>query len=509
MTRNSGQIKLYEYEGFGGNTYDSRHLSNFYNYGKPYNFGQKMAKMFSASTRFNNKVLTSLTMAKGNYHEIDNDIYTWTLPGDDVKILMITDFLESGNTRIGYGNQTFKFALAEGWLSEPDVVMLDDNEVVLEIIGYPVQVGQNWHYEARLQDGNPASFVDSTWLQIGSTVTKISTSVGTELNYKFGTDQYGSQMELQCQVGAYAEKFSISDKVVRKELQAKKSGNKMKMEATGGYSFDLYRDGKVIPKGGFITEAELRLGDRIELDRDLAMEFGKASTRTDSHGFVIKRTAPGFRQLVKDGHVFYHNGSLKVKDIEDFLMSIFLRTKDESQREIIFSTGSAGKALLHDIIADSASAFLTVDSNFIQKDKSGMRNTDLQYGAQFTRYIAKNGVAFSVVVDPRKDDDFYCKRKDPDNPIYPIDSYRMDIYDFGRSEASEAKGGANMSMIVEAGVESYAWACGMVDPVTGVVNDGSKVSSLDKGVTCVREMSGSLCIWDTSRVGSIIFDPQY
>lgn len=510
---NNGQIRLTEYEGFGGTSYDSRHLSNFFNYGAPYNFGQKMARMFSASTMFNNKTLTNLTMARGNYYEISNDIYTWTLPGDDVKSLTITEFLESGNARPGYGGQTLKFALGEGWLQEPEVVLLDDNDVVLEIIGVPIQVGQNFHYEARLQDGNPASFVDPSLLAIGSTVTSISTSITTELNNKYGGDQYGSQTELQCQIGAFGRKFAVSDKVIRKELSAKNgkvSLNGRDPKYLSGYSFDLYREGKVIKQGGFITEAELRLLDRVEMDRENSMQFGKASTINDpDNSWVLKRTAPGWRQLVKDGHTFYHNGSLKPKDIEDFLMSIFLRTKDEANREIVISTGTAGKALLHNLIADEASAYLTVDTNFIRKDPTSKRSTDLSYGAQFTRYQGINGVAFSVVVDPMKDDDFYCKKKDPSNPLYTIDSYRMDIYDFGRSDASEAKGGANMAMIVEAGVESYAWACGMVDPKTGVVNSGGKVSSLDKGCTCVRELSGSLCVWDTSRIGSIIFDPQY
>ena len=85
-TKNS-QIKMYEHRGFGGNSWDSRHLTNFFNYDKPYNFGMQVTKMFSSSDRFDEKVLSSLTMGVGNYHVIDRDIYCWALAGDDEKVL--------------------------------------------------------------------------------------------------------------------------------------------------------------------------------------------------------------------------------------------------------------------------------------------------------------------------------------------------------------------------------------------------------------------------------------
>lgn len=503
--RDNGQILLQEYGGFGGKSFDSNHLTNFYNYDKPHDFGVMVSKIFTSNDRFSPKPLTSLTNAVGNFKVIQGAIYKWQLVGDDERLFTVKSFLESGNARPGWGNQRFRIALDEGWLREPDVISPEDNRYVLEIKGNPVQVGSYWEYEVELQGSDPNAFIDPSQLQIGKTFIKVATSVGTEMNPLYGTGQWGSALELQSQIGAFAEEFNVTDRVVREEIRARRNGDNTKHFS--GLVFRVRKDGKDVPGGGFMTFMEGDLLDRLEWSREYLMTFGKVGTKTDVTGKYIRRTAPGFRELVKDGHEYYHNGSLTAQQLEDFFMGIFLTRKDENDRDIVLDTGTLGSRMIDQLLSDEASAFLTVDTNYIRQMKGG-ENWELEYGAQFKHFVAKNGIKVRFVLNPMKDDPKFCRRMHPDNPIFTIDSARMDIYDFGSSASSGAPQASNISMIKEDLVDEYYWVAGCVDPKSGVVNTGATVSSAQKGVICRRATTGSLCVWDTSRIGSIIYEPE-
>lgn len=500
-----GQIMLSEYKNWGGSSYDSRHYADAFRHDRPYDFGVQVSKMFSASNRFNDKVLTSLTMASGNFKEIPNDVFRWTLAGDDEVPFYITELLEGSNPRPGYGKATFRIALNHGFLQEPDVLQFEDNRLpLLEIVGTGQQVGNSTYYTVQLQTSDPNEWVPVSELAVGKRLIKASTSISTEMNDKWGTDAYGSMLDLEAQIGAFGEMFEVTDKVIRKEIQAKASQGKKDVFSTG-YAFDVRQGDKIIPRGAFITMAEARLLNRVEMDREMSMVFGTSSTRTDSTGRYTRRTGAGYRQLVKDGHILYHNGGLNAAQLESYFHGIFLQRRDGEDRHIVISTGEAGMRLLHQIVSDEYNSFLTVDSSFLSKVPGIGGNRGLSYGAQFMEFQAINGIRITWMHNPMLDNHKYCGRVHPEDPRFTVDSYRMDIFDFGTAD-----GGAesNMSMVVESGVESYAYTCGIYDPYTGAEKSGGKVASFEKGVKFEREISGGLLVWDTSRIGSIIFEPE-
>ena len=506
MVRNSGQIELSLYEGFGGNSYDSHHYADAFRADRPYDFGMQVSKLFSSCNIYNDKVLTQLTMASGNFKAIDSDVYKWTLAGDDKVAFYVVDEIEDFTTLTtpGKGNSEFRIVLDKGWLEQPDVIQLEDNRYpFLEIQGTGQQHGQGWVYIVSLQSSDPTDFVDPALVSIGARVVHAGTSIATEMNDIYGTDQYSSQMDLECQIGAFARKFEVTDKVVRKEIAARKREGKRDMFSSG-YAFDIRQGGKVIPRGAFITMAEARLMNAIEMDRELAMTFGKASTKMDITGRYIKRTGPGFRELVKDGHILYHNGSLTPSMLEDFLHNIFLQRIPSESRDIVLDTGEGGMRLFHQILASEANSFLTLDTIRMQQVPGIGGNRGISYGAQFVEFHAINGIRVRLKYNPMKDNHDYCFRKHPDNPLYTVDSFRFDIYDFGSSDGEN-----NMQMVLEDNVESYSYTRGMIDPKTGPIKDGSLVPSFNKGIAFEREMSGGLWVKDTSRIGSIVFEPEY
>ena len=199
---------------------------------------------------------------------------------------------------------------------------------------------------------------------------------------------------------------------------------------------------------------------------------------------------------------------LTLEQLENYFMSIFLTRVDEGNRKIVVSTGSLGHKIFDQLISEEVSQFLTLDRYYVQPMAGGSGSNDLQYGYQFKKFISKNGLEVSLQSNPMLDDPFYCPRRYPNNPIYTVDSARMDIMDFGAAGSSMAPGASNMSMLKEAGVDSYYLVGGVVDPQQGVVTDGSFRQNPMKEVIFRREKSAGLQVWDTSRIGSIILEPN-
>lgn len=510
MTRNS-QLELTRYTGFGGKSYDSVHYANAFRLEAPHHFGMQVARLFTAMNRYDDKILTNLTYAAGKTEIAYSDVYKWTIAGDSYVDFTVVDFVESGNSKPGLGRSTFRIVLDKNWLMEPDIIMGEDNTYgLIELIGTPIPYNNGFIYTCRLQTDDPNAWIDPAQFQIGMTFIKASTSIVTEMNNKRGTDQYSSMMDLQSQIGAFGEEFSITDKLVRMELSAVKRGQdlnnivSLNNRTSEGYAFAIRQGDKVIPRGAFITMAEARLLERVDMDAEVAMMFGSKSVTIDDTTGRVKKTAPGLRELQKDGHVFTHNGSLTAKTLEDYLYSIFIHRMDMKDRKIKILTGEGGIRLFDQILSEEASAFLTLDTNFIKPTSSPYSSNALQFGSQFTKFIAKNGVEVELIYSPLHDNRMYCKRRHPDNPIYTVDSFRMDILDFGMNEGTD-----NICAISEWGVDMYAYVSNLVDPKTGVINSGAKVSSLDKGITMAREISRSLWVKDTSRIGAIVYDPEY
>lgn len=509
---NGGRIQLQEQRGFGGKHFNTVAMAELFNYDRPHDFGVMVSKIFTASDKFGYKAITDMTEASGNVYEITGSLYRWTLYGDDYRYLRVISNLEASNTRPGINGQEFKVGLSEGWHEEPDVLMPENNEYLLEVVGKPINRGNYWEYTLRLQSSDPNAFLPAEELYEGREWRAVSTSVATEENEIFGTTQFGTQLELQSQIGAYAREFSLTDRMIREQIEKTKTSQQIKQanSVMGGYAFQLFdsMSGKPIDKQGFMTYMEAKLMNELEMDCEVMMYFGKASTRSDATGKYIKRTGPGFRELVKDGHEWIHNGSITLEQLENYFISIFLTRVDEGEREITVSTGTLGHRIFDQLISEEVSGFLTLDRYYVNQMADGSGRNDLEYGYQFKRFIAKNGVVVNLQSNPLLDDRYYCPRRYPNNNIYSVDSARMDIMDFGGNSNSMAPGQSNMAMIKEAGVDSYYVVGGAVDPRSGVVTDGSFIRNGQKSVFFRREKSGSLCVWDTSRIGSIILEPN-
>lgn len=520
------QLKVTEYKGFGGSFYDSVAHSALYRDDNPYEFGVMTARLFSSTNNLGltNKKWNYLTMAQGNYYVIPGgrNEYTWSVVGDADIDFRFTELLVGASDQNGKNGTTFAIAIDRNWVKAPVVLKTeDDNAPLLEIVSGPEALGaHSFRYEVRLVDSNPNMWVSSDLFTPGRTVVRVSTTVANEENGKYGTDQYSSMEKLRGVVGQYANEVNFTDRFIRMELSAAKTGTPNRDTYTN-FDGEKYRDAfsrghiyqaslknkhtnDMIERGMFIPEAERRLLERTEMDREMMCEFGRLSISTDQDSKRIKKVAPGWRQLVRDGQYMPHGGDFTLAQLYDFLHQVFYRRRGFLNREPMLIGGTGAITYLSTLIASQVPIAQTLEPGFALRDNdtpTGVHKYEKEWGFQFTKIRLPMGITVSIMYDPRKDDDTIFKTKAPGSYL-PLESFQIDILDFGKTEdAAENSNGKNITMVMEDNIDYYFSVANAIDWKNGVVKSGANVYKFGKTLSIYREMSGSLAVWDSSAIG--------
>lgn len=490
MATTRSQFIIKHNAGFGGQNLDSTYLGAAYETGKPHVFMDTLMKIYSSKSRFfTGKPLLGMTGAKPyGTKEIDTEIYRWYLQGAEEKCARVLENLESGNTVPGINHTTFRIKLDLDYFARPDVLMGEDNDFPIKVLEGPMQEGAGYVYVVRLIGDDPSIFFPSYLLEPGREFSKVWTQVPSEANDEFGTQQVPNSFQLESQVSAFAQKFTVTDKAWRDQ---------------GRIDVDfLYTDprtGKEQKITKFLPMFEAKMHDELYMSMEAQLWFGKKETKAGRNGYWEK-SGPGLREQMRDGWIEYYNGPLTVERLKNYLMSIFFSREDEQNRKVVAMTGTLGALMFHDMLAAESASFLTVDTHFTQMLSKNPRH--LSFGAQFTHYQGPEGIEVTLVKNPIYDSRKYSKRMHPQYPEFPIDSMRMTFLDLGTS-------GTDNNIMMLRVKDTYRWGylAGTHGP-TGPVKGGS-VSALKAGYEMFTEGTAGVMIKDVTRCGELIYDYEY
>jgi hypothetical protein len=486
MATARSQFKIKQWEGFGGNFVDSQYLAASYDTAKPYVFENTLAKIFTSSDRFTGKPLLGMTAAKGNIKEIDNEVYRWYLQGAEEKCARVIENLEINNPTAGIGRTTFRVKLDLDYFMSPDVLMGEDPDYSLQILEGPIQDGTGYIYTVRIQTDDNTKFFPAELMQPGKEFSKVWTTVSSEFNEEFGTQQYNSSFQLESQVSAFAQKFTLTDKALRQQGR---------ISVDFGYTDPMTGKMKKVTK--FLPMAEAKMHNELYQSMEAQYTYGERSTYEGNNKRYWKKTGPGIRQILRDGHREVYSGTLTEQRLIDYLMDIFFSRVDEGDRKVTVMTGTMGSIMFHDMLAASSRAFLQIDTHWTTKLSENPRH--LSYGAQFTHYQGPEGIEVTLIKNPMYDSTKYCKRMHPDYPGRPIDSWRMTFLDFGSTD-----GEANIQMLKVKDTYRYGYQSGTVGPMGPV--QGGDVNALIAGCTWFTEGTGGVWMKDPTKGGELILD---
>lgn len=475
-----------------GNFVDSQYLGNAYDAGKPHVFEGTLARVYSAQTRFfTGKSLIGMTGAKsGGVKEIPEEIYRWTLQGAQEKSARLVENIEAGNATPGINGQVFRIKLDLDYYAKPDVLFGEDNEYPLAIQAGPFQEGSGYIYHVKIQGDDPTVFFPPELLSVGREFDKVWTSVQSEYNRWWGTQQAPNSFKLENQVGFFAQKLTVTDKAMRNEGRL-------------GVEF-LYTDprtSKTRKISSFMPMYEARMHDELHMGMEAALTYGKKQTIESDSGYWIK-TGPGLQEQLKSSWREFYNGPLTTTRIRDYLMSIFFAREDFENRQTTGMSATLGSLMLHDALAAEASSFLTVDNHFTTNTGIVNGTPHLAFGAQYTRYRGPNGITFDLVMNPIYDNRKFNKRVHPQFPDIPIESARITFLNLGSSGSEN-----NIMMLKVKDSFTHGVKLGTHGP-NGPVQGGT-VSELVAGYDIFTSGSAGLWMKDPSKHGELIFDDQF
>lgn len=473
-------------EGFGGNFVDSDYLGASFDSAKPHVFENMMGVIYSSASRFFPiKPLLAMTGGRGNYMEIDTEIYRWKLQGAEERTAISLENLEEPNNAPGLNGTTFRIKLDVDFYHYPDVLFSEDNTVPLAIVDGPIADGAGYVYTVRIQSDNPAAFLDKKYLDPGRQFNKVWTTVPSEANRWYGTMQAPSTFMLENQVGFFAQGIEVTDKALRED----------------GRLLISFIDEQGNKVNKFIPYYEAKMQNELYRSIEVQLMYGKKSTQPGPDKYWQK-TGPGLREQLSASWVDTYTGPLTAAMLQDYLMNIFFARQDEDERGITAMTGTLGSILFHNAMVALANGFLTVDSHWIQKTQNPASSVPgLAVGAQFVEYRGPAGIILKLTRNPMYDSTLYCKRFHPQYPNMPVDSARLTFLDFGMSSGQQ-----NIQLLRVKNSFTYGVVMGMVGP--NGPNRSGNVSSLkhsyEVGIT------GSAGIWvkDITRCGELIFDYQ-
>lgn len=285
----SSSLVIKKLEGFGGNFLDSQYLGAAFETGKPEMMEGALMRIYSSRSQFmTTKPLLGMTGAKNvGTKEISTEMIRWRLAGAEAKFATILENLEDSNTTPGLNNTSFRIKLDLDYFQHPDVLFGPDNEYPLAIQEGPIPDGTGSIYVVKIQGDNPTVYMPPAYMEPGTEYSKVWTSVPSEYNEWFGTQQSPNSFMLESQLGFFAQAIHVTDKALREE---------------GRLAFDFsYTDanGNTKTSKNFMPFYENRMRDEFYKSMDVQLMYGKKQTQPGKDKYWINILVPSRRKTCR------------------------------------------------------------------------------------------------------------------------------------------------------------------------------------------------------------------
>lgn len=441
----------------------------------------------------------------------------WSLSLAGVPRGRVVDIDPNLGTYPGQAGTRFRIALNRGDYHEPILLKTETTLAPrLRIIGYPYTEAPDKHwYEVEIQDGDMSAYCPVEDLQIGKTVKDNSTSVSDEMNQKYAGIEFGSTSDYAAQISYFGRKFEVTDRFIRLELDARQKG-----QASGGTTAksgfgtvaltsvvaQQYATGEkgltkdnILKRGTFLSNIELMLRDRLNMDREMDMYDGRTQTSTDPDTDYQRSNGAGWFYAAQEGNYDEHDRvNITLQDIVGKIQALKFNVDSPDGDVVEIETGTGGMMLINQLIGIEAAGLpFTLSTNyFIDKASSNFTNDGLAMGYQFVEY-RQFGRVYRFVWNPNKDNIDTYPDVDPETGI-PKESYSFDV--FSLTESKDALGNKkNMGLAHEPGAYEWFTVSNVYNFATGSIKDGSNAYDDRKEAYVRMAMNGSMIIFDLSK----------
>lgn len=365
---------------------DGSHIQRYFGTNDVALVSTNFAQIFSASDRYNGKLLLGMTEAAGRKKEIMADKFRWTLSGGNTEYPRITKVVCT-DPKPGLNNSTFDIIVDKPYFNVSDVIIPEDNRARCLVVtpdGSASRVirpesGYGYRYTIKLVSDDPGKFLDPRYISIGHEWSGVGSMVADESNQDRGGFHFYSVFESQGQVGQHAVGYSLTDKACRKIKFAKQQGDRTcDVYTEGGNAVDYAKittalwvqdeqNNSVKPTFSWMSAFDAEMLNRLYQVVENTLMYGQQSSNNYSpEGFQIL-SASGLREQLESGHTLPHNGTLDLPTLENWFDSIMLHRISEENSNIVLSCGYEFRRLFDKMIKEEAKSFTTIDTLYIRK----------------------------------------------------------------------------------------------------------------------------------------------
>lgn len=435
------------------------------------------------------------------YFDTDDD-YTWKLIGSHERNIPLVEAryqgstVGSGDSGIGAGGTEFELVFGERVFSDAHMLVGEKNEHYQMLVkSEPQAEGTYWVYTVELMAG-AINGMPGSELVGGKRFSKDFSPVSDHLSSKGGDVWFSSPIELR-------NHFSSI------RMQTKVPGAMVDSRVIMPFVIKDPKTGKNVQLSTWMQYLEWEFEYQFAQEKNKLIYFGRSNRdeqgryfNKSREGFEIKQGA-GIREQMEISNTVYYN-AFSIKLVEDMLSELSEGKLSMDQRHFVLRTGERGaiqfhKSVMQEISGWQSLGFDNTGTNRIQKTSSPLHSNAYSAGAQFTEWLAPNGIKVSLQVDAMYDDKIRNKILHEDGGV--AESYRYDILDIGTVE-----GEANIQICRVKGQEDVRkYVEGLRNPFTGAANTNLFASNGVDASEYIRAAFGiGAIVRDPSRTASLI-----
>jgi hypothetical protein len=445
---NVNGLQLYQGKKFAGLT-DSNQLANAF-LTEPEMVNNTLSFVFG--WKYKNP-LSMFTGGLGRTKTIGNREYQWKLIGDLERPIAVVRTLGDGGSTPGLYGQPFRVVLAEKEFVSGEILIPDNRDFSVIVIGDAVQDGDGFIYTFKLINPDQAAFMPPALLAAGKEFSK-DYSAFEEGSSRSGTTTYGTPFELRNHLTTQRKSREITG-----SAQTDVMAVVMKDPESGKTSY-LWTD---VQEWTFLGQWYR------ELDRSLMYSTHNTGINgtTDLKGETGRPVyiGAGLRQQISPSNKRFYT-DLTENSIREFMLDLTYNVKGDGDAKFVAMAGWGFMDLFDRAMKKSVAAWTLVDSKFVTG--SGQ---DLTLGGQFKTYKGINGIEMTVVHQPLYDDPTHNRQLHPVTGR-PAESYRATFIDYGMYN-----GESNIMKVAKKDRESVMWYTGGSTSPAGHNNSSSRMGS--------------------------------
>lgn len=418
-------LQLYRGQKFDGLT-DSNKLSAAF-LTEPEIVGKTLSFVFGYN--YNNPIAL-LTGGVGKTQFINNSTFRWHLAGDLERPSTIKENLEEGNVDIGKEGRPFRVKLVDDQFVSGEVLIPDNREFPVIVIGDRVDDGDGYIYTLQLLDSktNPDKSMPVSLLEPGKEFSK-DFSAFEEGSRRSGITNFNTPFQLENRLTIHRKNY---------ELTGSASTDVMVIELKN----------PLTNKSSYLWEniAEWTFLQQWYREIDRALVYNKYGSSPGENGRPVLTGAGLREQIAPANRREFNVGNLTENTIKEFLLDLSYNIIDQPRRKFVALCGEGFMDLFDRAMKDAASNWNLVDTKFITG--SGQ---ELTLGGQFVTYKGLNGIELTLMHYPVYDDPVHNRELNPLTQR-PLESYRATFIEYGQYDGS-----ANIVKMAKKDREQLMW----------------------------------------------------